>query len=112
MVSSFFRRKSPVIPGPGQRVRLRAQRGRCRGNVRAVSFPYTDEGLGVMVRIAEEGVYRVAVREGRAFGMPWPVHQIVPVSPSEVAAGETQELPQSQRPRQGPHGFLRHIFGG
>ena len=89
MVSSFFRRKSPVIPGPGQRVRLRAQRRRCRGNDRAVSLPYTDEGLGVVLRIAEEGEYREAVREGRrAFGMPWPVHQIVPVAPSEVAAGE------------------------
>jgi hypothetical protein len=95
-------------------VRLRTRRRkRWRGSFRAVSDPYTDEGLGVVVRIAEEGEYREAVREGRrAFGVPWPAHQIEPVLPAEGADQDTQELPQRQRPRRGLRGFLGLIFGG
>jgi hypothetical protein len=113
--SSFFSRKPSVIPEPGQRVRLRAGRGRWRGNFRAISPPYSDEGLGVVIRIAEEKEYRKAVREGRrVFGIPWPAHQIEVVSSSKNAEQETQELPQSQRPRPEPRGFWfwRRLFGG
>jgi hypothetical protein len=86
---------------------------RWRGNFRAISYPYTHEGLGVVVRVVEEGEYREAVREGRGtFGMPWPAHQIEPLSTSEGAEQDTQELPLSQRPRQGLRGSLRLIFGG
>lgn len=113
LASSFFRRKPPLIPEPGQRVRLRAGRRRWRGNFRAISHPYTDGGLGVVVRIADEGEYREAVREGRrTFGIPWPVHQIELVSTSDGAGQDTQELPLIQRPRQGLRGFLRLSFGG
>ena len=72
MTQLFFRKKPPLVPEPGQRVRLRTRRRGCwRGSFRAVSYPYTDEGLGVVVRIAEEGDYREAIREGRpAFGVP------------------------------------------
>ena len=109
-----FRKKPPLVPEPGQRVRLRTRRGgRWRGSFRAVSYPYTDGGLGVVVRIAEEEEYREAIREGRpALGVPWPAHQMEPVSPAEGADQDTQELPRSERLRRGPRGFLRLIFGG
>lgn len=114
MAPPFFRRNTPLVPEPGQRVRLRAGRRRWRGNFRAISFPYTDEGLGVVVRIVEEGEYREAIRAGRrAYGMPWPVHQIELVSHSEGTDRDTEELPQSQRPRPGLRGFWwRRMFGG
>jgi len=109
-----FRKKPPVVPEPGQRVRLRTRRGgRWRGSFRAVSYPYTDDGLGVVVRIAEEQEYRKAVREGyAAFGVPWPAHQLEPVSTSEGAEQDTRELPRCQRPRREPRGFWRRILGG
>ena len=114
MTQPFFSKKPPLIPEPGQRVRLRTRRrGRWRGSFRAVSYPYTDDGLGVVVRIAEEEEYRKAIREGHlAFGVPWPAHQLEPVSTSEGADQDTRELPQSQRPRRGLRGFWRHVFGG
>jgi hypothetical protein len=109
----FFRKRPLLVPEPGQKVRLRAGQRRWRGNFRAISYPYTHEGLGVVVRVVEEGEYREAVREGRGtFGMPWPAHQIEPLSTPEGADQDTQELPQSQRPRQGLRGSLRLIFGG
>ena len=108
--SSVLDRKVPQVPEPGQRVRLRTGRGRWRGSFRAISSPYTDEGLGVVVRVAEEGEYRKAVREGHhAFGMPWPVYQIEPVPKPEGAEQETQELPQSQRPKR--RSWWREFFG-
>jgi len=88
---------------------------RWRGSFRAVSCPYTDDGLGVVVRIAEEEEYRKAVREGHAaFGVPWPAHQIEPVSALEGADQDTQELPQSQRPQEGaePWSWWRRRCGG
>jgi hypothetical protein len=67
----------------------------------------------VVVRIAEEEEYREAIKEGRpAFGVPWAAHQMEPVSPSEGADQDTQELPRSERLRRGPRVFLRLIFGG
>ena len=109
-----FRKQTPLVPEPGQRVRLRTRRGgRWRGSFRAVSYPYTDDGLGVVVRIAEEEEYRKAVREGRqAFGVPWPAHQIEPVSAPEGAELDTRELPRNQRPRRGLRGLCRRILGG
>ena len=113
MTQPFFRKQPPLVPEPGQRVRLRTRRrGRWRGSFRAVSYPYTDDGLGVVVRIAKEGEYRKAVREGRtAFGVPWPAHQIEPVQAPEGADKDTRELPRTQRPRRGLRGFWRLIFG-
>ena len=67
----------------------------------------------MVIRIAEEEEYRKAVREGHlAFGVPWPAHQIEPVSTLEGAEQDTRELPRSQRPRGGLRGFWRLIFGG
>ncbi len=109
--SSVFGTKPSLVPEPGQRVRLRAGRRRWRGSYRAISSPYTDEGLGVVVRVAEEGEYREAAREGRrAFGMPWPVYQMEPVSAPERADRETQEIPQSRRPRR-RSSWWRRWFG-
>jgi hypothetical protein len=116
LTQSFFRKKPPLVPEPGQRVRLLTRRGRCwRGSFRAVSYPYTDDGLGVVVRIAKEEEYRKAVREGHAsFGVPWPVYQIEPVSTLEGADQDTRELPLSQRPQEGaePRSWWRRVFGG
>ena len=114
MTQLFFRKKPPLVPEPGQRVRLRTRRRGCwRGSFRAVSYPYTDDGLGVVVRIAEEEEYRKAIRGGHlAFGVPWPAHQLEPVSTSEGADQDTRELPHSQRPRRRLRGFWRHVFGG
>ena len=50
----FLRKQAPLVPDSGQRVRLRAGRGRWRGRFRVVSYPYTHEA-GVVVRVAEEG---------------------------------------------------------
>ena len=114
MTQPFFGKKPLLVPEPGQRVRLRTRRrGRWRGSFRAVSYPYTDDGLGVVVRIAEEEEYRKAIRGGHlAFGVPWPAHQLEPVSTLGGADQDTRELPRSQRLRRGPRGFLRLIFGG
>jgi len=114
MEPPLFRKKPPLVPEHGQRLRLRTRRrGRWRGSFRAVSYPYTDDGLGVVVRIAEEGEYRKAVREGRpAFGVPWPAHQLESVSTSEGPDQDTQELPRSQRPRRGLRRFWQRVFGG
>jgi hypothetical protein len=115
--SAYLYKKSPLIPEPGQRVRLRTGRGRWRGNFRAVSYPYTDEQLGVVVRIVDEGEYWEDVRQGRGtLGMPWPAHQIDVVLRSEEDADkETQELPQGpyQEPESAePRSWWRRVFGG
>src|SRR5215203_1398450 len=114
MEPPLFRRQPPLVPEPGQRVRLRTRRGgRWRGSFRAVSYPYTDDGLGVVVRIAEEEEYRKAVREGHAaFGVPWPAHQIEPVSTLEGAEQDTRELPRNQRRGGGLRGFWGLLLGG
>ena len=87
-----------MVPEPGQRVRLRTARGRWRGNYRAVSEPFTDEGGAVVLRVAEEEEYRAARREGRrAIGFPWPVRQmsiILPPARSEEATGELPTRPR------------------
>ena len=128
--SAFLHKKRSLIPEPGQRVRLRTGRGRWRGNFRAVSYPYTHDQMGGVVRIAEEGEYWEDVRQGhRTFGMPWPAHQIdVVLLSEEDAEKETQELPQKSReepdraePRSStagaqegaePQSWWRRVFGG
>jgi hypothetical protein len=92
---TFLGKKPLFIPEPRQRVRLRAGRGPWRGNFRAVSYPYTDEAGEVVIRVAPEGEYQDALREGRsAIGMPWPVRQVEVASLPEDDI-KTQELPQS-----------------
>jgi hypothetical protein len=83
----LFTRRPPFIPEPGQRVRLRTARGRWRGSFRAVSEPYTEEGVGVVIRVAEEREYWEALRESRrAVGIPWPARQMEVVLSSEEEA--------------------------
>lgn len=73
MLPTFLGKKPPLVPDPGQRVRLRTERSRWRGRFRAVSYPYTDASGVVVVRVAEEVEYRDAIREGRrAVGLAWP----------------------------------------
>jgi hypothetical protein len=88
--ASFFGKRPPLIPEPGQRVRLRTARGRWRGSFRAVSEPYTQEGVGVVIRVADEREYRAAFRERRrAVSTPWPAQQMEVVSSSsEEEVGE------------------------
>jgi len=110
---TFLRKKPPLVPDPGQRVRLNAGHGRWRGRFRAVSYPYTDAWGVVVVRVAEEGEYRDAIREGRrAIGLAWPAKQLEVVSPSEGAeptpdTGATDAA--TGRPRRG---FWGRLFGG
>jgi hypothetical protein len=101
MGPTFLYKKKPLlVPEPEQRVRLRARRGLWRGNFRAVSKPYTDESGEVVIRVAREGEYWEANREGRrAVGMPWPVRQMEVGSSLRENNGETtQELPQRPDP--------------
>ena len=89
--------KPSLIPDPGQRVRLRAGRGRWRGRYRAVSYPYTDASGMVVVQVAEEREYRDALREGRrALRVAWPVKQMEVLLPPEGSEEGTQELPINQ----------------
>ena len=91
----FFRRKPPLVPDPGQQVRLRTARGLWRGNFRAISGPRTTDDHQVVVWVAEEAEYRHAIWEGhRAIGVPWPVEHVAVVLPSEDAAEAPQEAPQ------------------
>ena len=85
MRSTFLGKKPPLVPDPGQRVRLRAGRGRWRGRFRAVSHPYTDDASGVVVvRVAEEGEYQDALRKGRSIlGEAWPAKQMEVLWPAE-----------------------------
>jgi hypothetical protein len=93
-----IRKRPLLIADPGQRVRLRARRISWRGTFRAVSEPYTDETGEVVMRVAKEGEYQNAIREGRrAVSMPWPVRQIEVVSPLGDDSERTQELPQRSR---------------
>jgi hypothetical protein len=94
MGPTFLFKKLLLIPEPRQKVRLRAGRGRWRGNFRAVSYPYTDEAGEVVIRIARESEYQDALREGRrAIGIAWPVRQVEVLSFPEDDI-KTQELPQ------------------
>ncbi len=90
-----FRRKTNLIPDPGQQVRLLERRGRLRGRYRTISGPLTDPKGEVVIWVAEEREYGEASREGRpAEGMPWPARQMEVVSSSEgprAAARETEE---------------------
>jgi hypothetical protein len=123
----LYKQRPLLIPEPRQRVRLRAGRGPWRGNFRAVSYPYTDEAGEVVIRVAPEGEYQDALREGRsAIGMPWPVRQVEVASLPEDDI-KTQELPQrategrrSGEPRPGgveaqegaERPWWRRVFGG
>ncbi len=79
-----FRKKTNLIPDPGQQVRLLARRRRLRGRYRTISGPLTDPKSGVVIWVAEEHEYREALREGRrAIGMPWPARKMEVISPSE-----------------------------
>jgi len=80
----FLGKKPPLVPDPDQKVRLRTERSRWRGRFRAVSYPYTDVSGVVVVRVAEEGEYQEALREGRrAMGVAWPNKQMEILSPPE-----------------------------
>ncbi len=90
----FFRKKPvppPMVPEPGQQVRLLGWGTTGRGEVRAISEPYTNARGEVVVRVTEEREYQDALREGRrAIGIPWPVKDMVVVLPSEpIDAPET-----------------------
>ena len=93
-----LRKKKPsLIPDPGQRMRLRARRGRWRGWFRAVSHPYTEASGIVVVQVAEERECRDALREGRsAVRVAWPVKQMEGLVPAEGSEEGTQELPLHQ----------------
>ncbi|QYJ15727.1 hypothetical protein Rxycam_01555 [Rubrobacter xylanophilus DSM 9941] len=73
----FGRKRRPEVPDPGQRVSLLGPDGRWRDGFVAVSGPLSDDRYGVVVRVAEEGEYREARREGRRpVWMPWPLDRM------------------------------------
>ncbi len=104
-----FRRKTNLIPDPGQQVRLLERRGRLRGRYRTISGPLTDPKSGVVIWVAEEHEYREASREGRrAIGMPWPARQMEVISPSEDHREGAQEGAQGTARKP----WWLRIFGG
>ena len=125
---SLFRRKLPLIPDPGQRVRLRAGHRLLEGSFRAISEPATAETGEVVIWVAREQEYEDSIREGRpAVGRPWPAKQMeVVLSPLEEANEAQHKLPQAsesarqgqgtkerlltQEGSEGP--WLRKVFGG
>jgi hypothetical protein len=100
----LFRKKLPLIPDPGQRVRLRAGHRLLGGSFRAISEPATAETGEVVIWVAREQEYEDSIREGRpAVGRPWPAKQMeVVLSPLEEANEAQHKLPQaSESARQG-----------
>ncbi len=103
-----FRKKTNLIPDPGQQVRLLGHRGRWRGRYRTISGPLTDPKGEVMIWVAEEREYGEASREGRpAEGMPWPARQMEVVSSSEAPQRATEEPEGTAR-----RSWWLRIFGG
>ena len=93
-----MRRKTNLIPDPGQQVRLIGHRGRWRGRYRTISGPLTDPKGAVVIWVAEEREYREALREGRrAIGMPWPARQMELFSPSDAPRTGPEE-PEERKP--------------
>ncbi len=91
-----FRRKTNLIPDPGQQVRLLERRGRLRGRYRTISGPLTDPKGEAVIWVAEEREYREALRESRpAEGMPWPARQMEVFS--EDTRTGTQEREETAR---------------
>ena len=109
----LFRKKSispPIVPDPGQPVRLLGWGTSGRGEVRAISEPYTDARGEVMVRVTEEREYLDAMREGRqAIGIPWPVRHMLVIPPSgtldafETASEGTQGADRTPEEDRGWH---------
>jgi len=64
--ASHFRRKPPLIPDPGQRVRLRTGHRLLGGRFQAVSEPTTTETGEVVIWVAREQEYEAleVLREG------------------------------------------------
>ncbi len=94
---TFFRKKPPLIPDPGQQVRLRTERGLWKEGFRAISEPTTANTGEVVIWVAEEGEYRNAIREGRhAVGMPWPAERMMVVFSTPAQDGA--EVPQEEPP--------------
>jgi hypothetical protein len=77
----FGRRKPPVVPDPGQRVKLLMLNGSRRSGFVASGLLTSDTGE-IIVRVALEGEYHDAEREGRsAVNMAWPVARLEVVLP-------------------------------
>ncbi len=73
----LLRRRSPEVPDPGQRVRLRGPDGTWRDGFVAASGPLSDERYGVIVKVAEEGEFLASEREGRRpVTLPWPLEML------------------------------------
>ncbi len=105
----YSRKKTNLIPDPGQRVRLLERRGRRRGRYRTISGPLTDPKGEAVIWVAEEREYKEASREGRpAEGMPWPARQMEVISPSEDHREGAQEEPEGTARRP----WWVRLFGG
>jgi hypothetical protein len=102
----YSRKKTNLIPDPGQRVRLLERRGRRRGRYRTISGPLTDPKGEAVIWVAKEREYREALRESRpAEGMPWPARQMEVFS-EDTQAGAQESEETARRP------WWRRILGG
>jgi hypothetical protein len=95
--ASLFRRKPPLIPDPGQWVRLHTRHRLQEGGFRAISEPTTADTGEVVIWVTTEEEYKAAIREDRpAVGRPWPAKQMeVVLSPLEEAGEASERLPKS-----------------
>ena len=97
-VSRFRRKKSPLIPDPGQKVRLRTKSRLLGGSFRAISGPITADTGEVVIWITEEEEYEASRREGRpAAGRPWPAKRMEVIFSEEEADEAGHELPEASQ---------------
>lgn len=74
---TFGKKRPPLVPDPGQQVRLVSEDGSYIDGFRAVSGPLTAETGGIIIRVATEEEYRESRREGRrAVSMAWPADKV------------------------------------
>lgn len=74
---AFGKNRPPLVPDPGQQVRLVSEDGSYIDGFRAVSAPLTTETGEIIVRVAIEEEYRNSKREGRrAVSMAWPLEKV------------------------------------
>ena len=74
---TFRKNRPPLVPDPGQQVRLLNEDGSHIDGFRAVSGPLTTEAGGIVIRVATEEEYRESRREGRsAVSMAWPAEMV------------------------------------
>jgi hypothetical protein len=74
---TFCKKRPPLVPDPGQQVRLVSEDGSYIDGFCAASGPLTTETGAIVIRVATEEEYRNSKREGRrAVSMAWPAEKV------------------------------------